>query len=73
MCLADRLDRRSRITLGMGNLCLFTGLAISQMAADFARHHHAIFNGLRFGLLSMAIALNFWAMRWARRGNKGQA
>jgi len=73
MCLDRRMDSRSRITVGMGNLCLFTGLAISLMATGFARHHHAIFNGLRFGLLSMAIALNFWALRSTRRGNKGQA
>jgi hypothetical protein len=66
MCLDRRLDSRSRITLGLGSLCLFTGLSISLMATDFARHHHAIFNGLRFGLLSMAIALNFRAMRSAR-------
>ncbi|MFZ0394142.1 MAG: hypothetical protein WCF17_22955 [Terracidiphilus sp.] len=73
MCPHRRLDFHSRMILGLGNLCLFTGLTVSLLATDFARHHYAIYNGLRFGLLSLAIALNFWAMRSAGRGNKGQA
>jgi len=72
MCLHDRLDRRSRRILALGNLCLFTGLSLWRYSADFARQHDAIFNGLSFGLFSLAIALNFWAMRSAGRGNKGR-
>lgn len=71
MCSARLLDRRSRLTLAIGNLCLFTGLSISLWATDFARQHHGVFNGLRFGLLSLAISVNFHAMRSARGGNNG--
>ena len=73
MCADRRLDSRSRIILGVGNLCLFTGLATSLLATDFGRHHHAVYNGLRFGLLFMAIALNYWAFRSSHRGHNGAA
>jgi hypothetical protein len=73
MCLRSRLDRRSRIVLGLGNTCLFTGLSISLWATDFSHHHFAVYNGLRFGLISMAVALNFWAARSTRCGTQGQS
>ena len=72
MGLYHRLDLRSRITLAAGNVCLFTGVMVALLATDFARRHGAIFNGLVFGLPSLAIALNFHAMRSAGCGNKGQ-
>jgi len=71
MCLHRRLDSRSRAILGLGNICLFTGVSVSLWGTTFALQHRALFNGLRFGLLSLAICLNFWAMRSAARGNKG--
>ncbi len=71
MCPRRPLDTRSRIVLALGNLCLFSGLPFSLLANDFARHHHALYNGLRFGLVFLAIPLNFWAMRSARSGSKG--
>lgn len=60
---SHNLDSRSRIVLALGNVCLFSGLMISLLATDFALHHHAVYNGLRFGLLSLAICFNFWALR----------
>jgi hypothetical protein len=67
------LDFRSRVALAAGNVCLFSGVAMSLLATDFARHHYAIFQGLLFGLPSMAIALSFWAMRSAGGRSNGQA
>lgn len=61
------LDRRSRIILTLGNLCLFSGLMISLFATHFALFHHTAFNFLRFGLALAAIFLNFVAVRRSRR------
>jgi hypothetical protein len=65
--LNRHLDLRSRVIFAAGNVCLFSGLMISLLATDFALHHHAAFNFLRFGLILAAICLNFVAMRRARR------
>ncbi|HWE87743.1 MAG TPA: hypothetical protein VG267_22560 [Terracidiphilus sp.] len=73
MCLHNRLDARSRRTLAAGNFCLFTGISISLWATDFSHYHYALYNGLRFGLISMAVALNFWAARSTRCGTHGHS
>ena len=69
---SHNLPPRSRIVFALGNVCLYSGVMIALMATEFARQHHAVYSGLLFGLPSLAICLNFWAMRSARCGVKGR-
>ncbi len=66
MCLSHRqLDPKSRRIYAAGNLCLFTGIALTIFRGGFAHHHPALFDGLRFLLIGCAIGLLYWS---ARRG-----
>ena len=65
MCLFSRrpLDPKSRRIFAAGNLCLSTGLMLTLFAKGFGLEHPAIYNGLRFLLISCAICLLFWSAR----------
>ena len=67
MCLLHRrtLDAKSRRILAAGNLCLFSGLALTRFAEGFGHRHPAVFDGLRFLLIGAAISLLYWSARRA--------
>jgi hypothetical protein len=67
MCLCSRqLEPKSRRIYAAGNLCLFTGIALTIFRGGFAHLHPALYNGLRFLLMGCAIGLLYWSAR--RRG-----
>ena len=56
MCLPYRqLDAKSRRIYAAGNLCLFTGIALTMLADGFGHRHTVIYNSLRFLLMGLAI------------------
>ncbi len=64
MCLFRRqLDAKSRRIYAAGNLCLFSGLALTLFAGSFGHRHPAIYDGLRFALMGAAISLLLWSAR----------
>lgn len=67
MCLSRRqLDPKSRRIFAAGNLCLFSGLALTLIfEKGFGHRYPALFDALRFLLVGSAIALLYWS---ARRG-----
>jgi hypothetical protein len=68
MCLFRRqLDRRSRRIYAAGNLCLCSGLMLTLFAESFGHRHPALFDGLRFLLIGVAISLLFWSARRSGR------
>ncbi len=70
MCLSNRqLDPKSRRIYAAGNLCLFTAIALTIFRGGFANLHPALFDGLRFLMIGLAIGLLYWSAR--RRGGCG--
>jgi len=69
MCLFRRhpLDPESRRILAAGNLCLLSGLMLTQFQSGFGHRHPALYLSLRFLLMGLAIGLLF---RSARRAGK---
>lgn len=67
MCLGRRnLSRKERILLGLGNLCMFTGLALSRFTGTGSAQHINTMHFLTGFLLGIAITLLFAAMYQAR-------
>ena len=60
-----QLDAKSRRIYAAGNLCLFSGLAITLFAGGFNHRYAAVSLGLRFLLMGAAICLLFWSARRA--------
>jgi hypothetical protein len=72
MCLSYRqLDPKSRRIYAAGNLCLFTGIALTIFRGGFgfALRHPDIYFGLQFLLFCSAIGL----LRWSARRSGGCA
>jgi hypothetical protein len=65
MCLLRRrqLDPKSRRLMAAGNLCLASGLMLTHFEEGLGHHHSAIFDGLRFLLIGLAIGLIVWSVR----------
>ncbi len=64
MCLTYRQrDPKSRRIYAAGNLCLFTGLALTIFHGGFAHRHPALYDGLRFLFIGLAIGLLYWSTR----------
>lgn len=57
------LDSTSRRILAAGQLCLFSGLLLTQIEDGFGHRHPSVFLGLRFLLAGSAICLLFWSAR----------
>jgi len=58
-----QLDPKSRRIFATGNLCLASGLILTVFGKGFGHQHPAIFDGLRFLLMGLAISLLFWSVR----------
>lgn len=72
MCLArNNLSPKARRLFVLGNLCLVAGLTLSLFDKDMGSHHVAIYDALRGFFLGLAIALNFGALRLARKSYPG--
>jgi len=65
MCLLRRrqLDPKSRRLMAAGNLCLASGLMLTLFAEGFGHRHPAIYDGLRFLLMGLAIGMLFRSAR----------
>jgi len=65
MCLLHRrqLDPKTRRLMATGNLCLASGLMLTLFADGFGYRHPAIYDGLRFLLIGLAIGLIVWSVR----------
>jgi hypothetical protein len=49
--------------MATGNLCLASGLMLTLFADGFGYRHPAIYDGLRFLLIGLAIGLIVWSVR----------
>jgi hypothetical protein len=70
MCLFHRrqLDPKSRRILATGNLCLLSSMMLTtHFANGFGHRHPALFDGLRFLLIGLAISLLYWSARRSGR------
>lgn len=68
MCLGRRnLSRKARILLGLGNLCMFTGLGLSRFSGTGSAQHINTMHFLTGLLLGIAVTLLFAAIYRARR------
>lgn len=65
MCLFRRrqLDPKSRRIFAAGNLCLMSSIMLTHFDYGFGHRHPAIFDGLRFLLIGLAIGLLYWSAR----------
>lgn len=72
MCLANRrhFDRKTRLIYSAGNLCLFTGFALTQFGALWGVRHQVLFHGLRGFLVGFSITLLLWVV--LRKGSCAQ-
>ena len=66
MCLLRRrqLDLKARRIFIAGNLCIVSSLSFTTHFADgFGHRHPALFDGLRYLLMGLAIGLLLWFVR----------
>jgi len=67
MCIeVPRFDRKTRLVCAAGNLCLFTGIALTQFGLGWGVHHQILFDGLRGFLVGFSITLMLWVVRRKR-------
>jgi len=60
------MPRKARIFLAIGNVCLFTGVALNLFSHDYAAHHSGWLDFARGFLLGLAITFMFFAARLSR-------
>ncbi len=58
-----QLDPKTRRLMAAGNLCLASGLMLTFFAGGFGHRYPAIYDGLRFLLMGLAIGLLFRSAR----------
>ena len=62
-----RLNPASAVVFAAGSVCLYSASSLSLLGRGLAARHSALFAGLLALLLCLAVCLNFWAFRGARR------
>jgi len=67
MCLfRSQLDPKTRRIHAAGCIFLSSGLLLTIFTEDFGHLHPAVFDGLRFLLIGLAIGFLFWSVRRSR-------
>lgn len=68
MCIDPyTMPRKARIFLAIGNVCLFTGVAMTNFDHRFGALHADWFDFIRGMLMGMAITFMLFAARLSRR------
>lgn len=65
MCGVRHFDKKTRRVYAAGNVCLLTGLMMTQFLSSSRVHHRILFDCVRGVALLASIALLLWV---ARRG-----